>query len=284
MNHLPPEPGILPLRMGGLGNQLFIVAAGYAASKATGLPLYLPILDKERNKHNTLRLNYNETVFKHLGLQLDATESTILYQAHSQNYKPHTFNRISGFAAWDPSTIQPRTILDSYYQFYPAVEVYEEEIRAAVIKGLVSIREDLHTRFETQNTAFLHVRRGDYVDIPHIHYNQPLSYYEKALLALPKSVEKILIFSDDIKWVTQQDLFRNDPRFQFVPPDLDEIQSLALMSLCTEGAICANSTFSWWGAFLGAHAKRSPVFVPSRWISDPPIVSLFPDDWTVLQT
>lgn len=270
--------------MGGLGNQLFIVAAGYAASKATGLPLYLPILDKKRNKHNTKELNYNETIFKQFGIQLDATESTILYQSHGQNYKPHTFNRISGFASWDPSTIQPRTILDSYYQFYPALEPYEKELRTTMLKGLESIRNEMGARFRTSGAAFLHVRRGDYVDIPHIHFNQPLSYYQMALEALPNSVEKILIFSDDIEWVKQQDLFRNDPSFQFVPADLDEIQSLALMSLCTEGAICANSTFSWWGAFLGPHAKRSPVFVPSRWISDPPIVSLFPDDWTVLQT
>lgn len=284
MNHLPLEPGILPLRMGGLGNQLFIVAAGYAASNATGLPLYLPVLNKERNKHNTKGLNYNETVFKHFGIHLNVNESAILYEAHAQRYTPHTFNRISGFAAWHPSTIQPRTLLDSYYQFYPAIEPYEEELRAAVLKGLEQIREKLSDRFEPDDAAFLHIRRGDYVDHPTIHYNQPLSYYEEALLALPTSIQRILVFSDDIEWVKQQPLFRDTSRFQFVPADLDEIQSLALMSLCSEGAICANSTFSWWGAFLGAHAKRSPVFVPSRWISDPPIVSLFPDSWTVLQT
>ena len=284
MIHLPPEPGILPLRMGGLGNQLFIVAAGYAASKSTGLPLYLPVLNKERNKHNTLGLNYNETVFKYLGIQLSAEEPAVKGEAFQQGYRYHTYNRISGFAAWDPSTIQPRTLLDSYYQFYPALEPCEEELRTAVLKGLEPVRQELRTRFELDGTAFLHVRRGDYVDIPHIHYNQSMSYYETALLALPDLVKRILIFSDDIEWVKQQELFRNTSRFQFVSEDLDEIQSLALMSLCTEGAICANSTFSWWGAFLGAHAKRAPVFVPSRWISDPPIISLFPDTWTVLQT
>jgi hypothetical protein len=284
MNSLPPEKGILPLRMGGLGNQLFIVAAGYATSKATGLPLYLPVLDKDRNKHNTRNLNYNETIFKHLGIQLDATESTILYQSHGQNYKPHTFNRSSAFAAWHPFTVQPGTIMDSYYQFYPTLEPYEEELRETMLKGLKSIREELKTQFEVCGAAFLHIRRGDYVGLSHIHYIQPLSYYQTALEALQNSVERILIFSDDVEWVKQQDLFRKNPKIQFVPADLDEIQSLTLMSLCTEGAICANSTFSWWGAFLGAHAKRSPIYVPSRWISDPPIVSLFPESWTILQT
>jgi hypothetical protein len=162
------------------------------------------------------------------------------------------------------------------------LEPYEEELRAAVMKGLEQIHADLEPQFNLDGAAFLHIRRGDYVDIPHIHYNQPLSYYEKALRFLPNSVKQILIFSDDIEWVKQQPLFQDSSTFQFVPADFDEIQSLALMSLCTEGAICANSTFSWWGAFLGAHAKRSPVVVPSRWISDPPIVSLFPENWTVI--
>jgi hypothetical protein len=272
--------------MGGLGNQLFIVAAGYAASKATGLPLYLPVLDTARNKHNIKGLNYNETVFNYLGIQIDAQESAVKGEAIQQGYRPHTYNRISGFSAWDPSIIQPRTMLDSYYQFYPALEPYEEELREAVLKGLEQIRTQFTSQDTLEGTAFLHIRRGDYVEIPHIHYNQPLSYYEQALRLMPNSVQRILIFSDDIEWVKQQTLFQGADanRFQFVSADLDEIQSLALMSLCTEGAICANSTFSWWGAFLGAHAKRSPVIVPSRWISDPPIVSLFPDSWTILQT
>lgn len=281
MNHLPPTPGILPLRMGGLGNQLFIVAAGYAASNATGLPLYLPILNKDRNKHNTKGLNYNETIFKYLGIQLDAEEPVIKAEALQQGYRPHTYGCGSGFAAWSPSSIQPRMMLDTYYQFYPALEPYETELRLAVLKGLEDVRKEMGVRFQTSGAAFLHIRRGDYLDIPHIHFNQPLVYYEEALTKFPSSVTSIFVFSDDVEWVKTQPMFQNN-RFQIVPADLDEIQSLALMSLCTEGAICANSTFSWWGAFLGAYEKRSPIVVPSRWISDPPIVSLFPESWIVL--
>lgn len=281
MNQLPTTPGILPLRMGGLGNQIFIVAAGYAASRATGLPLYLPVLHKERNKHNLKGLNYNETIFRYLGIQLSAEEPAVKAEAMQQGYRPHTYGSGSGFAVWHPSNIQPRTMLDTYYQFYPALEPYEVELRDLILKGLQSVRDEMSSRFQTNGAAFLHVRRGDYLDIPHIHFNQSLSYYEQALSKLPASVEKILVFSDDVEWLKGQTLFQG-PRFEIVPADLDEIQSLTLMSLCTEGAICANSTFSWWGAFLGAYGKRSPVVVPSRWISDPPLVSLFPNEWTVI--
>ncbi len=280
MEHLPSTPGILPLRMGGLGNQLFIVAAGFVASKATGLPLYLPILHKGKNKHNTKHLNYNETVFRCMGIQLSAEEPSIQAEAQKQGYKPHTYNRVSGFSAWNPETIQPRTMLDTYYQFYPALQPYERQLRAAILEGLDCIRTELQAQYNTQNAAFLHVRRGDYLDIPHVHYAQPLNYYETAMAHLSNSVQTLYIFSDDIEWCRKQTVFQT-PKSVFVPETLNEIESLALMSLCTEGAICANSTFSWWGAFLGAYAKHSPVIVPSRWICDP-IVSLFPEEWIVL--
>lgn len=53
------------------------------------------------------------------------------------------------------------------------------------------------------------------------------------------------------------------------------------MSLCYSGAICANSTFSWWGAFLGAYSQRNPVFVPRNWIREK-IWNLFPEEWIII--
>jgi hypothetical protein len=57
------------------------------------------------------------------------------------------------------------------------------------------------------------------------------------------------------------------------------------MSLCKGGAICANSSFSWWGAFLGSYSERNPVIIPKRWIknnsSDP--IDMFPSEWIQLE-
>jgi len=53
------------------------------------------------------------------------------------------------------------------------------------------------------------------------------------------------------------------------------------MSLCEKGAICANSTFSYWGAMLGAHSSGNTVIVPKDWCKDPPIC-LFPDEWLIV--
>ena len=97
---------------------------------------------------------------------------------------------------------------------------------------------------------------------------------------------KVFVFSDDIEWVKNQPFF-NPP--SATPPDqtttpfviieTDEIETMAYMSLCRGGAICANSSFSWWGAFLGAHQTRSPVYVPRNWMLECQIDGLFPDEW-----
>ena len=58
---------------------------------------------------------------------------------------------------------------------------------------------------------------------------------------------------------------------------------MLLMSLCKGGAICSNSTFCWWGAFLGTYEKRNPVFVPKKWISVKDDMSnLFPSESKIL--
>ena len=63
---------------------------------------------------------------------------------------------------------------------------------------------------------------------------------------------------------------------------IDELYCLAFMSLCLGGAICANSTFSWWGAFLGTYGKRNPIFVPRLWSKVYNTNGLYPDEWIKL--
>jgi hypothetical protein len=133
--------------------------------------------------------------------------------------------------------------------------------------------------------VFMHIRRGDFLQF-HRHPIQPIEYYQNCITDLSTkqnhTYNKILVFSDDIEWVRQQPFFNNKNNDLFEIIETDEITTMAYMSLCRAGAICANSTFSWWGAFLGAHQTRSPVYVPRNWMLECRIDGLFPDEWIQL--
>jgi hypothetical protein len=90
---------------------------------------------------------------------------------------------------------------------------------------------------------------------------------------------QIWVLSDDPDWVKAQPYFSENPIFR-ICASKHELECMALMTLCDLGAICANSTFSWWGAFLGC-GPDGKVFVPQRWICDP-VEALFPEGWRVV--
>jgi hypothetical protein len=275
-------PGIIPIVMGGLGNQMFIVAAAYVAAAENRLNLYIIQNTLERNKHNTNKLEYNDSIFKYIGEHIPYIFGSLEFHSFccENDYRIHY---VDEFQPWSPSQIYRGSLMQSYYQFYPPLESYENEIRALFIKGLQDYRDALLESHDFSNAVFLHIRRGDYLEFVDIYLPQSIDgYYKKAVhrvLDRKLSLNQIYVTSDDMEWVKEQDYFK-DSIFTYFESK-NELETLAMMSLCTSGAICANSTFSWWGAFLGAYGARSPVIVPERWISDKvgQIVSLFPDEW-----
>ena len=106
----------------------------------------------------------------------------------------------------------------------------------------------------------LHIRRTDYLQIAANHNNLTLDYYEEALSKFPED-SSVIIFSDDPEWCGEQDLFSDD-RF-LVSENTNGYVDLCLMSMCKH-FIIANSTFSWWGAWLSKN-KDKRVIAPSEW-------------------
>jgi len=255
------EKGVIPRVKGGLGNQMFTVAAAYAVHKACNIPLY--ILQNPSNEHNTKKHDYNLTIFRHFGAHYPIPQDNIYFSKYNR------FSLGTGFLPWYPSLIKSGTIMDDYFQFYPSLQPYEIRLRELFLKGLTIPQKDY------SSYAFLHIRRGDYLKYPDIHYIQPLEYYIKA----SENFTKILVISDDMNWVKGQD-FISDSKFELFECD-DELETMAVMASCKAGAIIANSTFSWWGAFLGAHGCRNPVYAPKKWISLE-VISLFPNEWIII--
>ena len=111
------------------------------------------------------------------------------------------------------------------------------------------------------NPIALHIRRGDFVWNNKNHPPLSLDYYKSAL-ELFDSDREVIIFSDDTEWCKEQELFEDD-RFA-VAEGGDQFYDLCLMSMCDD-FIIANSTFSWWGAWLG---NRGKVIAPKKWFGE----------------
>jgi hypothetical protein len=124
----------------------------------------------------------------------------------------------------------------------------------------------------------LHVRRTDYTSNPN-HTTLDLEYYENALKEFGDD-RTVIVFSDDPAWCNQQEIFSAD-RFM-ISENVDNAVDLCLMTMCSDHII-ANSSFSWWGAWL---ANSNKVIAPSKWFgpgnADKSTADLIPDRWTII--
>ena len=109
----------------------------------------------------------------------------------------------------------------------------------------------------------LHVRRTDYSQYTH-HPICGVEYYEKALSYFD-SDRPVIVFSDDPLWCHDEATFADD-RFM-ISQSGDQYVDLCLMTMCTD-FIIANSSFSWWGAWLSESANKQ-VVAPSKWFGPP---------------
>ena len=144
----------------------------------------------------------------------------------------------------------------------------------------------------SERIAFLHVRRGHpklkdaYTNLVDCHPPCTIEYYKEAVDKLPKDIP-ILVFSDYIEWCQEQPFFTDD-RFM-LSESFDEFSNgirshftdLCLMTLCTD-AIIANSSFSWWGAWL-INKPDKLIIAPKKWFGPKYnnfiMSDLIPDEW-----
>jgi hypothetical protein len=136
------------------------------------------------------------------------------------------------------------------------------------------------------NSVSLHVRRGDYAnnqEVKAFHGLLPYRYYEEALASLGvKPNHEIFVFSDDLEWASH-----SFPPGRFTIIDRSVATSAAgdlrLMASC-DAHVIANSSFSWWGAWLDARTP-SKVVSPERWFAKGGLDTsdLLPDHWERLR-
>lgn len=146
--------------------------------------------------------------------------------------------------------------------------------------------QNLIKKIEKENAISLHIRRGNYANIKHVnkvHGTSPLSYYNDAIKVLiPKIPDPVFyIFSDDIEWAKKNLIINNETVFVDFNNSTTDFEDMRLMSMCKHHII-ANSTFSWWGAWLN-DSKSKIVIAPKIWFNDVNMnnqtANLIPSNW-----
>lgn len=270
---------ILRLR-GGIGNQLFQYAAGKALATHHGMPLKI---DDYTYSINSSR-------------KIELSKFKIDFQIASRK-EVHKF---TGF--WPPSRIfhkstnyrfNNKVCAQPYYHFYPEFfhlpkkiylsgywqsEKYFQNITNFIREiyqpsiDLDKRNSDILNKMNKSNSISIHVRRGDYVKTPKyasFFGAQDIEYYKKSMHFLENKFKSIkyFIFSDNPEWCETQ--FKNVPNKTILTHNQGDQSYLDmwLMSRCKHHII-ANSTFSWWGAWLGENPGKT-VIAPKRWFKDP---------------
>jgi hypothetical protein len=243
--------------MGGLGNQLFIMAAvfGYARRVGVAHGIYLKVV--ERSPHT--REMYEWTIFKRIPKISNAFAPT--YVHNETGDRCLCYDQIGGETGYDT----PHLLLFGYFQN----ERYMEGHACEFLELLDFPSVTLDGWYD--NACFLHVRRGDYLQ-KHLHNVDLWTKYYPAALAKMQSMHpgvNVLVCSDDLDWCEGHPLFKDEnapERFRFLR-EKDEVKSMEIMSRCRVGGICANSSFSWWSAYKNDNPEKIVIF-PSRWFNN----------------
>jgi hypothetical protein len=170
-----------------------------------------------------------------------------------------------------------RTLLNHQFQVRPGVLSSASQAQAAAVA-------------ENTNSVFIHVRRGDYVSdgrTAATHGVCSLAYYASALALLRQRLgaPPLYLFSDDLAWASQHLPLQGwavtaVDASSWEQPDRVDLAEFELMRRCRHG-VMANSSFSWWAAFL-AETPGSIMIAPRRWFSRGSPHGLYGPDWLLL--
>jgi len=259
----------------GLGNQLFIYAAGLLVKNHAHKELCMfPQLD---NKHSPKDYRY---LFKD-AMKVERTPE-MLERLHA-SVKVHENRNDLQHGPWNVKEIptEPNDITlkeDGLYQNYEMIKSVVPRIRKSLIEDLNSHYKSLHV---APRSAFMHVRRGD---LKHTNEEVKPEYLHEALkrFEVPQIKKIYIIVADyELEWSKSQD-FKTTKEIEWFS-DPDELKALYIMSKCKAGGIISPSTFSTWGAILGPDTNPESIIIyPKVWSDHYSEHMSFPSRWIPL--
>lgn len=268
--------------IGGLGNQLFQYAAARNISVLKQVPLKVDttFYADIRNKRNFRLTHYNTVIEEAKKEEIESliTEPSSLFYAivyrklhiNSKFYKKAHIIEKSGRKADDRLiNCDGNAYIEGWFQN----EEYFKEIKSVLLnefslkKGPDAEFQNIQSEIGNCESVSIHFRRGDYLTNKFFGVVS-LDYYYRTVAYIKKSIKHpvFYVFSDDIEWVKKN--FDIAGTVRFLDSDSDnDFKDLTLMSYCKHNII-ANSTFSWWAAWLNTNPGKI-VIAPKRWYDDP---------------
>lgn len=280
---------------GGFGNQLFQYAAGLSLSKHHNVDLKVDITTLNApdsvtgtiRKADILNLQIPPTVategeinkfrlqsrHKKLAEKLFPFYKRQVYKDASNKFDKKFFSASAN--KYLIGNRQSEKYFKPYENHIKNNIILSDEIVFPIIKFSETLKE--------QNSVSIHIRRGDYLTPVAMEWLGllPLSYYLNSIKTildkLPNAV--FYIFSDDIDWVKNNLIIENEHHFVSNKVSKNAMEDFFLMSCCRHNII-ANSTFSWWAAWLNAYEEKT-IIAPNRWYNMEKLnnMDLIPESW-----
>lgn len=250
--------------LGGIGNQMFQIATAHAFGLRHGIMSCFNLEGCYTPNQGNTSLNYKDSVFKNLNRE-NVIFST-LYNEPKFSYQEIPYHE--------------NLLLNGYFQSEKYFNDFKNEIITMFHlsgKDKLKIRDFFNWwELDDKPITSVHIRRGDYLKNPDFHPTLLIDYYKEAMKLIGDSY--FIFISDDIAWVKEN--FKGGGIIY--SPFNDEILDLTLMSLCNNNII-ANSSFSWWGAYLNQN-KNKIVITPKneKWFGPKgpkDTYDIIPNDW-----
>jgi hypothetical protein len=258
---------------GGLANQIFQWSYGKYLSEKYNTPLYLDTTSY-LNQVGITKREFSLNKFPNLKYQILPSDRNISNLSNEpEKIKLQTISDNFNFNELNYNN-------DSHYYLngYWQSEKYFKDIEDNIRKEL-KIPKHVLDKFSklpiNENNVSIHIRRTDYVKLNDYHPVQSIEYYQKGLDIIAE-YDNIFVFSDDINWCKSNLQFDN----MIFIEGFDDVEDLWLMSLCKHNII-ANSSFSWWGAWLNNNPNKK-VIAPDNWFGQKVNINtndLIPENW-----
>jgi len=262
---------------GGLGNQLFQYAFGLllASRRNEELKIDNHSLGSRTDTYRSYSLdNFNISASPASDLEIKRHQTCFLFlhKIYNKVFKDYHIGYEEKFLETKSSYIE------GFFQSYK----YLEPVREQLLKE-ISLKEDINYEI-VDNSVAVHIRRGDYINNK-AHFVCDLKYYQNAFKLIKEKIANPIfyIFSDDITWA-KENLSKEDNLIFVSNPEIKDYEELILMSRCQHNII-ANSSFSFWGAWLNQNPDKI-VIAPDKWNNEFPndYKDLLPPKWLKIST